>query len=222
MQPAPTDIVKTGAIRVYLDGVQAGNQVRRRRRAPQEAQAEIIGAAEALLRERPFRELTVDEVMRRTGLSRPSFYVYFRDRNDLVLRVVEHFATELFLMSDRWYKGTGDGRAQLREAIQGVADVYVEHGAVLNALAEAAAEDPTVEAAYSEAMNRFIDATTDHIEREMQAGKITALNARETAVALTWLNERYLRSSLGREPREDPGMVVETLSTIWQRTLYGT
>jgi AcrR family transcriptional regulator len=37
------------------------------------AEREIIAAAEELLRERPFRDLTVDEVMRRTELSRPSF-----------------------------------------------------------------------------------------------------------------------------------------------------
>ena len=58
------------------------------------AEAEIVAAAEALLRERPFRELTVDEVMRRTDLSRPSFYVYFRDRHHLILRVVEHLGNE--------------------------------------------------------------------------------------------------------------------------------
>ena len=51
---------------------------RRRRRTPEVAEAEIVAAAESLLRERSFRELTVDEVMRRTDLSRPSFYVYFR------------------------------------------------------------------------------------------------------------------------------------------------
>jgi len=61
---------------------------RRRRRTPEVAEAEIVGAAEALLRERSFRELTVDEVMRRTDLSRPSFYVYFRDRHHLMLKVV--------------------------------------------------------------------------------------------------------------------------------------
>src|SRR5215217_1924797 len=68
---------------------------RRRRRSPEVAEQEIITAAEELLRERPFRELTVDEVMRRTDLSRPSFYVYFRDRHHLVLRVVEHIGGEL-------------------------------------------------------------------------------------------------------------------------------
>ena len=54
---------------------------RRRRRSPEVAEREIIAAAHGLLRERPFRELTVDEVMRRTELSRPSFYVHFRDRH---------------------------------------------------------------------------------------------------------------------------------------------
>ena len=63
---------------------------RRRRRSPEVAEREILAAAEELLRERPFRELTVDEVMRRTELSRPSFYVYFKDRHELVLRLVAH------------------------------------------------------------------------------------------------------------------------------------
>ena len=47
--------------------------------------------------------------MRRTDLSRPSFYVYFRDRHHLVLRVVEHLGSELYEMSDRWLRGTGEG-----------------------------------------------------------------------------------------------------------------
>src|SRR5919198_5230933 len=111
---------------------------RRRRRPPEVAEREIIAAAEALLRERPFRELTVDEVMRRTDLSRPSFYVYFRDRHHLVLRVVEHLGTELFTMSERWYRGEGDGRALARDAVEGIVAVFAEHGPVMRALADAA------------------------------------------------------------------------------------
>ena len=74
------------------------SSTRRRRRSPEVAEREIMAAAEELLRERPFRELTVDEVMRRTELSRPSFYVYFRDRHHLVLRVVERFGAEMWTM----------------------------------------------------------------------------------------------------------------------------
>jgi AcrR family transcriptional regulator len=101
---------------------------RRRRRTPEVAEQEIIAAAEALLRERPFRELTVDEVMRRTELSRPSFYVYFSDRHHLVLRVVEHIGGELFTMADRWFEGEGDGPQLAREATEGIVAVFAEHG----------------------------------------------------------------------------------------------
>ena len=114
------------------------------------AEQEIVDAAEAMLRERPFRELTVDEVMRRTDLSRPSFYVYFRDRHDLVLRVVYRLGGELYAMSERWYGATGDGSALAREAIEGIVRVFAGHGPVLRALADAATDDPRVEEAYSE------------------------------------------------------------------------
>src|SRR5687767_10202285 len=144
----------------------AESSPRRRRRTPEAAQREIIEAAEALLRERPFRELTVDEVMRRTELSRPSFYVYFRDRHHLVLRVVEHIGGELFTMADRWFKGEGDGPALAREATEGIVAVFAEHGPVLRALADAAADDPGVEAVYSELVQSFINATSEHIQHE--------------------------------------------------------
>ena len=193
---------------------------RRRRRTPEVAEAEIVAAAEALLRERPFRELTVDEVMRRTDLSRPSFYVYFRDRHHLVLRVVEHLGKELRTMSQRWYTGSGDGPALAREAMEGIVDVYVEHGPVLRALADAAADDPEVERVYGALVQSFVDVTRKHIDAEIAAGRVLPLDAGETARALVWMMERYLNLTLGRSTRTKPEMIAETLTTIWTRVLY--
>jgi TetR/AcrR family transcriptional regulator, ethionamide resistance regulator len=195
---------------------------RRRRRTPEVAEREIIAAAEALLRERPFRELTVDEVMRRTDLSRPSFYVYFRDRHHLVLRVVEHLGAELFTMSDRWLRGTGNGPDLARQALDGIVEVYAAHGPVMRALADAAADDPGVEQAYNDIVQGFVDATARHIEAEIAAGRILPVDADETARALVWMMERYLNLSFGTEPATDPRAVAETLTTIWTRVLYGT
>jgi AcrR family transcriptional regulator len=195
---------------------------RRRRRTPEVAEREIIAAAEALLRERPFRELTVDEVMRRTDLSRPSFYVYFRDRHHLVLRVVEHLGAQLFTMSDRWLRGNGNGPDLARDALDGIVDVYAEHGPVMRALADAAADDPGVEQAYGAIVQGFVDATARHIDAEIAAGRILPLDACETARALVWMMERYLNLSFGSEPASERGAVADTLTTIWTRVLYGT
>jgi TetR/AcrR family transcriptional regulator, ethionamide resistance regulator len=195
---------------------------RRRRRSPQLAEREIVEAAEALLRERPFRELTVEEVMSRTSLSRPSFYVYFRDRHHLIVRVLDHIGGELFAMADRWLEGGEDPRTDARAAVEGVAAVYAEHGPVLLAIADAGSYDSEVESVYSAMLQRFVDATAEHIEQEIEAGRVEPLDARETARALVWMNERYLTESLGRSPQEPLDVVVETLWTIWVRTLYGS
>jgi TetR/AcrR family transcriptional regulator, ethionamide resistance regulator len=199
----------------------AGSGRKRRRRAPEVAEREIVDAAEALLREQPFRDLTVDDLMRRTGLSRPSFYVYFRDRHDLILKVVEHIGGELFAMSERWYKGTGDGPTLVRDAIEGVVGVFAEHGPVLRALADAAADDPRVEEAYSALIQQFVDATSRHIKTEVAAGRILPLDPVPTATALTWMMERYLQLSLGRGPVVPAEQVSSALTTIWSRVLYG-
>jgi len=194
---------------------------RRRRRSPEVAEQEIIDAAEALLRERPFRELTVDEVMRRTELSRPSFYVYFRDRHHLVLKVVERLSTESAAGADMWYRAEGSGREAIREATAQVVDVFARHGAVLEALADAAADDLEVEAAYRGTLEHFIAATAKHIEREVEAGTMLPCNAWETARALSIMNQRYLTTVLGRDPIVEPDVVVDTITAIWIRTLYG-
>jgi AcrR family transcriptional regulator len=180
---------------------------RRRRRAPEIAEREIVAAAEGLLRERPFRELTVDEVMQRTDLSRPSFYVYFRDRHDLVLRVFEQVGADLVALSDE--------RPDPSLALHSLVDVFAQHGPVLRALADAAADNPGVEEAYGALVQRFIDAAAKHIERE--AG--TSIDPGETAKALVWMTERYLNLSLGREPLTPRETVEETLGEIWSRVL---
>ena len=194
---------------------------RRRRRTPEIAEREIIAAAEAFLREQPFRALTVDEVMRRTDLSRPSFYVYFRDRHHLVLRVVEHLGSELYAMSERWLRGTGEGSQLAREALEGIVSVYAEHGPVMRALADAAADDPGVEEAYTGIVESFVRATARHIEDEIAAARILPVDADETAKALVWMMERYLILSFGGDSPTPPQSVADTLSIIWIRVLYG-
>jgi AcrR family transcriptional regulator len=207
---------------VHPEGEGRRGPARRRRRTPEVAESEIIAAAESLLREQPFRELTVDEVMRRTDLSRPSFYVYFTDRHQLVLKVVEHLGSELFTMSDRWLRGTGEGPQIARDALDGIVAVYVEHGPVMRALADAAADDRGVEQAYGALVQTFVDATARHIEAEIAAGRVLPLDAVETAKALVWMMERYLTLSLGREANTPQQAVADTLATIWTRVLYGT
>jgi TetR/AcrR family transcriptional regulator, ethionamide resistance regulator len=194
---------------------------RRPRHDPRETEREILDAAEQLLHERPFRELTVQAVMARTGLKRPAFYVHFRDRHDLALRVVDRIREELLRFANPWFAG-GDTVASLHTALEGVATVFVEHGPVLRALADAAGSDATVDEAYRALVQLFIDATARRIRSEQASGNAHLdLDPDETARALVWLNESYLREALGRRPLANPAVVVAVIERIWTATIYG-
>ena len=199
----------------------ADSSPRRRRRTPEAAQREIIEAAEALLRERPFRELTVDEVMRRTELSRPSFYVYFRDRHELVLRVVQHLFQNFMGPSGAWLMNEQGGPQELQEGLRGAVEVYRDRGHVLRALADAAADDPDVETAYLGLVNSFRDLIATKIEQEVAAGRAEQVNAAELATALIWTCERYLYLSFAPGNDVECETIAETLSLVLTRTIYG-
>jgi AcrR family transcriptional regulator len=194
--------------------------MRRKPRAAEDSEREILESARQLLRERPFRQLSVNAIMENTGLARPSFYVHFRDRHDIVLRVVATIGDELFEMSERWFADESEPVESVRRALEGVAEVYLRHGQVLKAVADAATDDPEVEQAYRELVERFIEAATEHIRMEQRAGRALAVDAARTARALVWLNERYLSEMLGRVPQADAAEVVETLHQIWVRSIY--
>jgi AcrR family transcriptional regulator len=195
---------------------------RRPKHDPKDSEREILEAAEQLLRERRLRDVTVEEIMSRTGLKRPAFWAHFRDRHDLLLRVVQHIGNELAAMSDRWFQGD-DPLNDARAALEGLVGVYTLHGPVLRALADAAGTDETVEQAYRALVEEFIAATAQHIREEQARGRIGDLpDVDETARALIWMEERYITQALGRTSQTDPQVVVEVLYNIYVSTLYGT
>jgi len=194
---------------------------RRPRHDPRDTEREILVAAEALLRERPFREVTVERIMLRTGLKRPAFYAHFHDRYELVPRVLQSIELRLFEATNRWLEGEGHERDLSASAAAAVA-VYAEQGPILRALADGAASDAKLEETYSGLVQTFIDANAEKIRAEQANGHIaTDLDAEETARALVLLTERYLGELFGREPQGDPARAAAVLHRIWVSTLYG-
>ncbi|MBK5647033.1 MAG: TetR/AcrR family transcriptional regulator [Acinetobacter sp.] len=193
---------------------------RRLKHDPKESEREILEAAEQFLNEHHFRDLNIDEVMRRTGLKRPAFYVHFRDKHDLTLRLVENIARELFNIADRWLAGTTP-QEDLRRALVDSVQVYVQHGRLLRALVEAASGDERVENVYRTLIQDFITAAAQHIRADQAAGQIKKdIDVEETAKALIWLEERYLSEAFGRSSHVEPEVVIRVLQNIWISTLY--
>ena len=206
------------------------DRVPRRRRRPEEAERAILAAARAFLEEHPFREMTVEGVMIRTGLSRPAFYAYFRDRYEVVTRLLEGIGGLLFALDWRWLTGGEDGeeaREVLVDALRAGSQTFVEYGPVLRAIADAAGYDARVEQVYRYGLiERLVGAVAGRISRDVEAGLSPAdLDPEETSRALVLMTERYLLDAFGHPERRPSGeesvLVFRTLEGIWVRTLYG-
>jgi TetR/AcrR family transcriptional regulator, ethionamide resistance regulator len=208
----------------------SGDRGVRRRRRPEEAERAILAAARAFLEERPFREMTVEGIMIRTGLSRPAFYAYFRDRYEVVTRLLEGIGGLLFALDWRWLsggEGGEDAREVLVEALRAGSGTFVEYGPVLRAIADAAGYDARVEKVYRYGLiERLTKAVAARISRDVKAGvSPTDLDPEETARALVLMTERYLLDAFGHPERrpsgEESAAVFAALEGIWVRTLYG-
>jgi AcrR family transcriptional regulator len=170
--------------------------------------------------ERPYRDLTVEQIAAAAGISRSAFYLHFSDKGELIEAAAAEVSSELAAAAARWWRGEGAPAARIRRAVDGFVSVYAEHRQVLAVITEAASYDERVRAVWMEIFGRFIAATAEHLAAEQRRGLVPdRLDAGSAAEALVWMSERccflYLGAG-GRSPEE----VAEQLSTVWTAALY--
>jgi TetR/AcrR family transcriptional regulator, ethionamide resistance regulator len=191
----------------------------RRRQTREESRRQILAAADALLRERSYRDLTIDEVMARTGFSRTVFYRHFADLPDLVLAVMNDVGAPLLEQAQAMAAAPEDP-GLLRDGLERIVGFWAEHGPLVWAVSHAAGHDEEIEALYDGIVQRFVDLTAEGLATALERGAIRAVDPRATAEALTAMNAGYLLRTFGREPHGDRATAAATLWTIWQRVLY--
>ena len=192
----------------------------RRREQRENTRREILAAAERALRERPYRELSVDLVMERTGLTRTAFYRHFDDVTELVLKLLEEVGAELLAVAQQWLEGAGeDFSAAAHDGLRGIVAFFAEHGPLVRAVAEAGVLDEEIERAYRGYIEFFIEMTKRGFDEMVAAGKLDVADTGQLARAMSMLNEHYLLDQFGRAPGADPQQVLATLETVWLRTV---
>lgn len=184
----------------------------RRRRV--EARQTILDAARQELQSKPFRELSVDELMSATGLSRTAFYRYFPDREALLLDLLEEVWGEMADARDvELAKADLDDRSSTADLTR----LLTENHGVLKAIADAAPGDEDLESAYRAFMRSYwIDDLTARVVDARARGLATGLDPQLAGEALGWMVERMVTQSLDAEPRK----VLETLVVIVRKCLY--
>ena len=180
----------------------------------------ILDGALELLWSRPFREITIADLMTITGSSRSAFYRYFDDLYALMETLLFGLEEDIFEVAAPWFTGEGDPVVLLRESLSGLVRVCHEQGPLLRAVADASTTDERLESSWAGFLLQFDDAVTAHIEGQQAQGIIPAFDARPVAVALNRLDASLFIHAFGRHPRQNPELVLEAVTRIWISTLY--
>lgn len=197
-------------------------EVRATQRAKrQSARLRILETTKALMADHPWSEISIQEIMAVSGVSRTSFYRHFDDGQHLLLTLLEEVAGKTGAPAETWLAATGSPIDALRAAVAELVSVYETHGPILQAVAEAAAQDADIDAVYHQVAGGFIETVSARIVIDVASGASPVRDPTETARALVWMCERYLAETMGRGPRTDVETVRTTVFEIWARAVYG-
>ena len=190
-----------------------------------ERESAILTTLERMLEERRFAEISVDDLAKGAGLSRPTFYFYFASKEAVLVRL---FARMIADIDPARHEGAGttlaeDPEAVWREGIFAFFDALRPHRAVALAGLAAMANNEELRHLWSAFMTAWVDYTAELITAERARGAAPdTIPARDLATALNLMNERVVFASQDTQnPTLPEDAALEALAHVWVASIYG-
>jgi AcrR family transcriptional regulator len=186
----------------------------------------ILETAERLLEERPLSEISVDDLAKGAGISRPTFYFYFPSKDAVVLSIIDRLVADAAEGREEIFAALAAAgpRAGLRKALENLYGAFRSRPGVVRAGSELRASNQEARDLWADVMESWVADVTAVIEFQRERGAAPpGLPAREMAIALVQMNERAQYATLlGEAPSLDSDRVLDVLIEIWLLAIYGT
>ena len=184
----------------------------------------IVTTLERLLKDRAFAEVSVDDLAKGAGISRPTFYFYFASKDAVLLTLFERVLAE----ADATFEGRADDYATdpsgaWRDGIYAFFEPLRAHLSVVLAGVAATATNAEIREMWSNFMQKWVDRTAAVITAERARGAAPDLvPAQDLATALNLMNERAMFASYtGQKPSIAEEAALDTLVHVWITSIYG-
>ncbi|RFD27181.1 TetR family transcriptional regulator [Mycobacterium uberis] len=183
----------------------------------------ILATAERLLEDRPLTDISVDDLAKGAGISRPTFYFYFASKETVLLTLLDRVFNEADAALKTLIENPDAERDdKWRTGINVFFETFGSHKAVTRA-GQVARDNAEVRELWSTFIQKWTAYTAAVIEAERERGAAPkTLPAKELATALNLMNERALFASFTAEqPYVPESRVLDTLIHIWVNSIYG-
>jgi TetR/AcrR family transcriptional regulator, ethionamide resistance regulator len=190
-----------------------------------ERQQAILDTASRLIQQRSFAEVSVDDLAKGAGISRPTFYFYFASKEAVLLSLLDPLIKRADTGFDEAMVNIpADPHGAIRRGIEIFFNSFGSDPATARAGIEALNSCPEFRAVWAGLMRKWIAMTAGLISAERQRGAAPdTLPAIDLATSLNLMNERMIMATLAAEqPAVEHGRVVDTLTHIWLTSIYGS
>lgn len=181
----------------------------------------LLEAAVEELAAHGYHGARMSRIARRAGTAHGTLYVYFADKADLLTALYEEAAAELepVLLEVPALRPGEAGFAALRPWARDVCEVFLRHGAVLQALTESM-DDDAAPAAGREAL-RVLDRTSRRIAERIREAGAGDLDPEMVALVFWALVEGSVRSLFRGELLVDVEDLATGIAELLQRSVFG-
>ncbi|MEV4626515.1 TetR/AcrR family transcriptional regulator [Micromonospora sp. NPDC049523] len=181
-------------------------------------EAQVLAATERLLADgSTFTELGIQRIAAEAGVARSTFYVHFRDKTDLVVRLAGTMVQTAFDLVRSWRPE--QGVAGLEDVLLRVIRHYRDRAHVLRAVNEVSAYDPAVQSLWNAELDRFVEFGVGLLTELQVAGRIPAdLDPLTVSQVIVWGGYRVISNQV---MTDDPGRDVAVARELARTQWYG-
>lgn len=185
----------------------------------------LLDAAGEVFEARGYRATTVGAITDRASTAHGTFYLYFRNKEDVFCRVVETVIVEE-LATSAIVPHDDAPREAMEQGIATFIAAYHRHDGLWRALLEGMLQSPRVRQMWLDLRRDLVLRVSATFEAQQRAGTLRSFDPTMVAHALAAMTEWSAFTHLvlgepvpGGDPQ--PGALVATLADLWYRSVYG-
>lgn len=190
-----------------------------------DTEAAVLAAVERLLVSgASFTELSVQRIADEANIARSTFYLSFRDKTDVLTRLIGSLKDEVFAAGQGWrIDGPHGGRDGLAAIFIRQLAYYRERAPLVNAVNEVIAYDRTLRSEGRRFLARFTERTIARLRDEQRAGRLAPeVDPVAAGQVLTWTGGQAIAQQVAIGDCRDDAKFATALADLQWFGTYRT
>ncbi len=197
----------------------------KRQQQAAETRERVLRAATEVFEKRGYRATTVGAITTAADTAHGTFYLYFKNKDDALIQVVDSVGTELVAAVAR--AANPDPWEMCRGTLLAFLQVFEQHGGLWTTLLEGSFQSPKIYEKWEDGRRNYVQTVQHAIEELSRSGRadFAEVDPKQAAVALASMAEWFAFTYLVLGSLNDEGSTavdaVDTVATLWYRSLFG-